>query len=73
MNVVGGHQRDVGIAGDCGQLPVAVRVSLEEVLLEFHVDRVRAEPVRVVAQELDKPHRCGLLWRAGKEDRRGLR
>ena len=51
VNIVGGYQRDAGIAGQRRQLPVASGVPLQEVLLELYVHRVRAVPLPVLAQQ----------------------
>ena len=51
MHVVGGDQGDADLAAQADQFPVAPRVALEEVLLQFHEHRILAEPVQVVAQQ----------------------
>ena len=52
MDVVGGHHGHVVVPGDSRQLPVAVRVPLEEILLEFHIHGVGTEPIHIISQEL---------------------
>ena len=51
MDVVGCHHRNAGISCYSRQLPVAVRVSLQEVLLQLHVHGAGTEPVQVLLEQ----------------------
>ena len=51
VDIVGGNQGRTGLAGQRRQFPVAGRILLEEILLEFQVHPVRAVPVLVFPQQ----------------------
>ena len=52
VDVVGGHQRNACIPGYSRQPPVAVRVSLQEILLQLYVHGAGTEPVQIPPKEL---------------------
>ena len=56
MHIVGDHQWDADFLRNARQLAVAHRVPLQKVSLKRHIDRVGAEPGRVLSQQ-----RVGLL------------
>ena len=55
MHIVGDHQRDADFLRNARQLAVAHRVPLQEVSLKRHIDRVGAEPGRVLPQQRRRP------------------
>ena len=55
VDVVGGDHGDAHLPGDVGQLPVALRVTGQEVLLKLHVHRTGAVPVSRIASEARGP------------------
>ena len=66
MDVVGGHHRNACIPGYSRQPPVAVRVSLQEVLLQLYVHGARTEPVQGIASAAPQasPIRSSMARRA---------
>ena len=51
VDVVGGHDRRSGLASQLHEFPVAFRIPIQKIAVEFDVHRVRAVPLHVASQE----------------------